>query len=223
MNQHPGILGKKLGMTQLFLDDGTVTSCTVVQGGCVVVDKRTPERDGYSALVVGLDERKEKHASKAVVEAFKKRGQTPKRHVRELRCSPEYAAGIEIGAELRVEDIFEEGQFVDVQARSKGSGFTGVMKRHNFSGAKKSHGAHETQRHAGSIGMATTPGRVLKGHKMAGQHGNKVMTVLNLKVARVVPEKQLVLVAGGVPGPDHGFVCLRGAVKKRGGKPKKAD
>ncbi|MBW2528467.1 MAG: 50S ribosomal protein L3 [Deltaproteobacteria bacterium] len=222
MNQHPGILGKKLGMTQLFLEDGTVQACTVVQGGCVVVDKRTPERDGYSALVVGLGERKDKHASKAVIESFKKRGQTPKRHVQELRCSAEYAAGFEIGAEIRVEDVFEAGQRVDVQARSKGSGFTGVMKRHNFSGAKKSHGAHETQRHAGSIGMATTPGRVLKGHKMAGQRGNKTLSVLNLKVAQVVPEKQLVLIEGGVPGAPQGVVRVRGAVKKGGGKPKSA-
>lgn len=220
MNKHPGILGKKLGMTQLFEEDGTVQSCTVIQGGCVVVDKRTEERDGYSALVLGLDERKEKHASKAVVTAYQKRGQTPKRFVKELRCSAEYAAGYEIGSEVRVEDLFEPGQFVDVQARSKGSGFTGVMKRHNFSGSKASHGVHENKRHAGSIGMATTPGRVLKGHKMAGQHGNATMSVLNLKVVKVVPERQLVLVRGGVPGPAKGVVLLRGAVKKRGGKPK---
>jgi len=223
MNQYPGILGKKLGMTQLFLDDGTVVACTVVQAGCVVVDKRTMERDGYSALVLGLGERKEKHASKAVVAAFKKRGQTPKTHVREFRCSPEYAAGFEIGAELRVEDIFEPGQFIDVQGTSKGSGFSGVMKRWNFKGAKSSHGAHETQRHAGSIGMATTPGRVLKGHKMAGQRGNKTFSTLNLKVAKVIPEKQLVLIEGGVPGAPQGVVSVRGAIKKRGGKPKKAD
>lgn len=223
MNQRPGILGTKLGMTQFFTDDGTVKQCTVIQGGCVVVGKRTLEKDGYSALVLGLGERKEKHASKAVVEAFKKVGQTPKRVVRELRCSPEYAAEFELGAQLRVEDIFEPGQFVDVQATSKGRGFTGVMRRHNFSGAKSSHGAHETQRHAGSIGMATTPGRVLKGHKMAGQHGNKVVSVLNLRVAKVLPEKQLVLVEGGVPGAKHGVVRVRGAVKKRGGKPQQGD
>lgn len=223
MNQHPGILGTKLGMTQLFMEDGTVLPCTVVQGGCVVVGKRTQERDGYSALVLGLGERKEKHASKAVIASFKKVGQTPKKTVREFRCPAEYAAEFEIGQELKVEEIFEAGQKVDVQARSKGKGFTGVMRRHNFAGSKASHGAHESHRHAGSIGMATTPGRVLKGHPMAGQHGNKIVSVLNLKVAKVIPEKQLVLLQGGVPGSPKCVVTVRGAVKKRGGKPVKTE
>jgi large subunit ribosomal protein L3 len=223
VNQHPGILGTKLGMTQLFRDDGTLVPCTVVRGGCVVVGKRTLERDGYSALVVGLGERKDKHASKALIGSLKKAGQTPKRVIRELRCSAEYAEQVEIGQPLKVEDVFEPGQLVDVQARSKGRGFTGVMRRHNFAGAKSSHGAHETQRHAGSIGMATTPGRVLKGHKMPGQHGNKTVSVLNLRIAKVEPERQLILIEGGVPGPNHGIVKVRGAVKKRGGKPKKKD
>ncbi len=222
MNQHPGIIGKKLGTTQYFKEDGTVIPCTVVQtAGCVVVGKRTLEKDGYSALVLGLGERKAKHTSKAVIESFKKKGQSPKRDVRELRCSAEHAASFEIGQPLEYDKLFVEGQFIDVQARSKGRGFTGVMRRHNYSGAKSSHGAHETQRHAGSIGMATTPGRVLRGHKMAGQHGNKTVSVLNLKIAKLIPEKGLILIEGGVPGSKNGLVTVRGAIKKQGGKPAK--
>ncbi len=220
MNQHPGIVGTKLGVTQLFREDGTVVACTAVQGGCVVVAKRTPDRDGYSALVLGLGERKEKHASRAVAGAFKKAGQSLKRHLHELRLPAEQLEQYPIGEPLKVEDIFEPGQRVDVQSKSKGRGFSGVMRRHNFRGAKSSHGAHETQRHAGSIGMCQTPGRVLKGHPMAGQLGNKKVTVLNLRVEKVIPEHQLVLIAGGVPGAPNAIVKVRGAVKKRGGKPK---
>jgi large subunit ribosomal protein L3 len=221
VNQNPGILGTKLGMTQIFTEDGSVVPCTVVRGGCVVIDKRTLERDGYSALVVGLGERKEKHASKAVIGSLKKLGQTPKRFVQELRCSPEYAATVEIGAVLKVEDVFTVGQFVDARGTSKGHGFTGVMKRYHFKGAVSSHGAHETQRHAGSIGMNATPGRVLKGHRMEGQDGNTLVTVHNLKVVQIVPDKQLVLVEGAMPGCDNRVVTVRGAVKKKNaGKPK---
>ena len=220
MNQHPGILGTKLGMTQIFTEDGSVVPCTVVRGGCIVLDKRTLERDGYSALVVGLGERKLKHTSKAVQGSLKKLGQTPKRFVQELRCPPEYAATVEIGQTIKVEDVFSTGQFVDVRAKSKGHGFTGVMKRYHFKGAVASHGAHETQRHAGSIGMNATPGRILKGHRMEGQHGNSMVTIHNLRVAQIVPDKQLVLVEGALPGPDNGVVTVRGAVKKLGGRAK---
>jgi large subunit ribosomal protein L3 len=219
VNQHPGILGIKAGMAQIFLEDGTVVPCTVIRAGCVVIGKRTEKRDGYSALVLGLDERKAKHTSKAVRVALEKVGQTPKRYVKELRCSAEYAAGFELGQVLKVEDVFAPGQIVDVRARSKGHGFTGVMRRHHFAGAVSSHGAHETQRHAGSVGMNMTPGRVLKGHRMAGQSGNVNVTVLNLRVARIDAAEQLVLIEGAVPGPRSGVVVVRGAVKKKGGKP----
>jgi len=219
MNQHPGIIGTKVGMTQLFEEDGTLVPCTVVQAGCVVIGKRTVDKDGYSALIVGLGEAKEKHASKAVVVALKKAGQTPKRVVRELRAPPEHVAQHEIGQQLKVEDIFEAGQRVDVQGTSKGRGFTGVVKKFNFRGASRTHGSHEWTRHAGSIGTTTTPGRVLPGRKMAGQHGNRTVSVLNVRVVRVVPEKQLILLEGGVPGPQSAVVRVRGAVKKRGGKP----
>jgi large subunit ribosomal protein L3 len=224
VNQHPGILGIKAGMTQVFREDGNVTPCTVVRAGCVVIDKRTLERDGYSALVLGLDERKPKHTSKAVLGSLKKVGQTPKRFVREFRCSPEYAATLEIGQTVKVEDVFAIGQFVDAQGRTKGHGFTGVMKRYHFKGACASHGAHENMRHAGSIGMNATPGRVLKGHRMEGHDGFDWRTVQNLKVVQIVPEQQLVLIEGAIPGPQSGMVTVRGAIKKKNaGKPKAAD
>ncbi len=219
MNEYPGIIGTKIGNTQLVKEDGTIIPCTVIQGGCYVVGKRTEEKDGYSALVLGLGERKAKHANKPMIEAAKKAGSKLARNIRELRAPAEYVAGFEVGQEIKVEDVFTEGQKVDVQGRSKGSGFTGVMKRHNFAGAKASHGAHEWKRHGGSIGTTTTPGRVLPGQKMAGQHGNKIVSVLNQKIAKVIPEKQLVLIAGNVPGAKQSVVRIQGAVKKMGGKP----
>lgn len=220
MNKNPGVIGTKIGMTQLFLADGTLIPCTVVEANCRVVGKRTQEKDGYDALILGIGERKAKHLSKAVKTAYEKRGQTPARHVQELRLSAEDAAGYELGQELKIEDIFAEGQFVDVQARSKGRGFTGVMRRHNFAGAKASHGAHEWKRHGGSIGTTTTPGRVLPGTKMAGQHGNKTVSVLNQKIAKLIPEKKLILLHGTVPGARSGVVRIQGAIKKRNqGKP----
>ncbi len=215
MNNKPGIWGRKLGMTQLFKDDGTVVPCTVVDAACTVVGKRTEDNDGYSALIVGLGERKAKHVSKAVLGSFQKVGQKPPRVVRELRSTPEQVGGCEIGQELKVDEIFEEGQFVDVQSKSKGRGFTGVMRRFNFAGAKASHGAHEAYRHGGSIGTTTTPGRVMPGQKMPGQHGNKVVSVLNQKIAKLLPEKKLILIEGTVPGAPDTVVRVQAAVKKR--------
>ena len=218
MNQFPGIIGTKIGMTQVFQEDGTLVACTVVQAGCIVVGKRTEEKDGYSALIVGLGERKDKHTTKALRTAFAKNEQKTPRHVQELRVPADYAAGFELGQEIKVEDVFKEDQFVDVQATSKGRGFTGVMRRHNFAGAKASHGAHEWSRHGGSIGTTTTPGRVLPGKKMAGQHGNKVVSVLNQRVVKVIPEKKLVLIRGTIPGAKSSVVRVLGAVKKNGGE-----
>ena len=220
MNEYPGIIGIKLGTTQLMREDGTLIPCTMVQGGCYVAGKRTEEKDGYNALILGLGERKPKHASKAMRVAAEKTGAKLARNLREVRGTAEYVAGFEIGQELKIEDVFTEGQKVDVQARSKGAGFAGVLKRHNFAGAKASHGVHEWSRHGGSIGMATTPGRVWPGKKMAGQHGNKIVSVLNQKIAKLIPEKQLVLIAGSVPGSKQSVVRIQGAVKKMGGKPK---
>jgi len=208
-------------MTQLVAEDGTVSPCTVIEARAVVVGKRTLDKDGYDALIVGIEPAKENHLSKAVLGGFKARGVEPLRVQRELRCSAEHAAAAEVGSELKLDEVFEEGQFLDVVGVSRGRGFTGVMRRHNFAGAKGSHGAHEYKRHGGSIGTNMTPGRVMKGRKMPGQHGNVRVSVLSQRVAKIIAEQNLVLVRGGVPGARGGLVELRGAVKRRGGR--KAD
>jgi large subunit ribosomal protein L3 len=218
MNLFPGVIGRKLGMTQIFLEDGSVVPCTVIESNVIVVGKRTQEKDGYDAVIVGTGELKEKHTTKAIAGAFKKAGVEPRRTLRELRCSAEFAASVEIGAALKVDQLFEAGQFVDVQGTTKGRGFTGVMRRHHFAGNVRTHGTHEYRRHGGSIGTNMTPGRVKKGMKMPGQHGNKTRSVLNQKVVKVVAEQNLILVHGGVPGSRNGLVFVRGAVKRRGGK-----
>jgi large subunit ribosomal protein L3 len=215
MNQNPGILGKKIGMTQLFDEKGEVQRVTVIQAGCIVIAKRTKEKDGYSALVLGLGERKEKHTTKPVAGQFKKAGVSPKKIVRELRCSAEEAAKYEVGSKLPLEQIFVPGQWVDAQAKTIGRGFSGVIRRHHFAGFVQTHGTHEYFRHGGSIGTNMTPGRTLPGVKMPGQHGNKQRTALNLKVVKIIPEDDLILVAGAVPGAGEGTVVLRGAVKKK--------
>jgi large subunit ribosomal protein L3 len=220
MNQHPGVIGRKVGMTQLFANDGTVVPCTVVEARPVVVMKRTPDRDGYSALVLGIGDRKPKHTSKPAGGLFAKLGVTPRRTLRELRCSADYAAGFEVGAEVRLDQVFQEGQLVDVQAFSRGRGFTGVMRRHNFSGQKSTHGTHEYKRHGGAIGTNMTPGRTLPGMGMPGQHGNQRVTVLNQRVAKVLSDEHLIFIYGGIPGAKNALVMVRGAVKAQGGIPR---
>ena len=221
MNTQPGIYGRKLGCTQVFEQDGTVTRVTVIEAGpVVVVAKRTPEKDGYTALVLGFEDRKEKHTSKPLAGYFKKASTTPKRFLKELRCDPEFAAKWEVGATLKLDEIFQPGQRVDARGTTRGRGFTGVMRRWNFAGGVNSHGTHEYFRHGGSIGTNMTPGRTLPGLKMPGQYGNETVSTLNLKIAKLIPEEDLVLVEGGVPGPRNGLVTVRGAVKKNGGKPK---
>ncbi|MEZ4300147.1 MAG: 50S ribosomal protein L3 [Polyangiaceae bacterium] len=217
MNQFPGILGKKIGMTQIFDEKGEVLRCTVVQSGCAVIGKRTKEKDGYDALIVGLGERKEKHTTKPVAGAYKKSGQTPKRIVRELRGTAEWVAKFELGQVLPLDDIFQVGQFVDAQGTSRGRGFTGVMRRWNFAGGVNTHGTHEYRRHGGSIGTNMTPGRTLPGLKMPGHYGAETVTAHNLKVAKIIAEDQLLLIEGAVPGPRNGIVLVRGAVKKKNG------
>jgi len=215
MNTNPGILGKKIGMTQIFDEKGEVIRCTVVQAGCVVIGKRTMEKDGYSALVVGIGERKEKHTSKPLLGAYKKAQQTPKRTVRELRLSAEEVAKYEVGQKIGVDQVFEVGQIVDAQGQSRGRGFTGVVRRWNFAGAVQTHGTHEYRRHGGSIGTNMTPGRTLPGLKMPGHYGAETVSTLNLRIARLVPEEDLVLIEGAVPGAKNGIVFIRGAVKKK--------
>jgi large subunit ribosomal protein L3 len=216
MNTQPGTLGRKLGCTQIFEQDGTVTRVTVIEAGPVfVVGKRTPEKDGYTALMLGFGDRKEKHTSKPLGGFFKKANIPAKRTVKELRCEPEFAAKYDVGATLKLDEIFQPGQLVDAKGTTRGRGFTGVMRRWNFAGNVDTHGTHEYRRHGGSIGTNMTPGRTLPNLRMGGQYGNETVSVLNLKVARVDAEKNLLLVEGGVPGAKNGMLLVRVAVKTK--------
>jgi large subunit ribosomal protein L3 len=220
MNMHPGLIGKKLGNTQIFEDDGNVTRVTAIEvGPCTVLGKRTTEKDGYTALILGMGERTAKHVNKPEAGHYAKIAQKAAEVVRELRLPEAELAKFEVGAVLKPSDIFSAGQFVDVSAQTRGRGFTGVMARWNFRGsATKTHGTHEYQRHGGAIGTNMTPGRTLPNLKMPGHYGDERVTVQNQKIARVMDEECMVLVAGAVPGPKGGIVTVRGAIKKRGGK-----
>jgi large subunit ribosomal protein L3 len=222
MNQHPGVVGRKIGMTQLFTEDGTVLPCTVIEARPIVVAKRTKEKDGYDALVLGLDDRKEKHTNKPLAGGYKKAGVPAKRVLRELRCSAEHAAKFEVGKDINLADVFEVGQIVDVQGTMRGRGFSGVVRRHHFAGNVQTHGTHEYRRHGGSIGQRKTPGRTFPGMRMPGQHGNWTVSVMNQRIVKIVPEENLVLVEGGVPGARNSLVVVRGASRKPDGGKRKA-
>ncbi|MBX3211008.1 MAG: 50S ribosomal protein L3 [Labilithrix sp.] len=216
MNTKPGIIGKKLGMTQLYKEDGTVQRVTVVDVSSLqIVGKRTKEKDGYTAVIFGMTDAKEKHLAKAQQGAFKKANVTAKRVVRELRCEEDFAAKFEIGAPVNLADIFTPGQIVDTQGITRGRGFTGVVRRWGFAGFVQTHGTHEYRRHGGSIGTNMTPGRTLPNLKMPGQYGNETVSILNLKVARVDAEKNLLMIEGGIPGPRNAVVSIRHGVKGR--------
>jgi len=225
MNTNPGIIGRKLGMMQYFADDGNVVRVSVIEAGPVtVIGKRTREKDGYTALIVGLGERKETHTSKPAAGQFKKANVTPKRTVRELRTTEEFGSKFEVGAVMKLDEIFKAGQFVDAQGKTRGRGFSGVIRRWSFSAGVDSHGTHEYFRHGGSIGTNMTPGRTLPNLRMAGQYGNETVSVQNMKIAKVDAEKHLLLIEGGVPGAKNGLVLVRHAVKKveGGGRKRKA-
>ncbi|HKP56928.1 MAG TPA: 50S ribosomal protein L3 [Polyangiales bacterium] len=217
MNTNVGLIGKKLGNTQVFNDDGSVARVTaILVGPCRVMGKRTLDKDGYSALILGFGEKREKLLTKAEVGHFKKIGQAPARTVREFRLAPETVAKFEVGQALKPSEYFKEGQKVDVSGTTRGRGFSGVMRRWNFRGsAKDTHGTHEYKRHGGSIGTNMTPGRTFLNLKMPGQYGNERQTVLNLVVAKVMDDENLILVKGGVPGSKNGIVTVRGAVKAK--------
>jgi large subunit ribosomal protein L3 len=206
-----GILGTKVGMTQIWDADNRVIPVTAVQAGpCVVTAIRTPQADGYSAVQLAFGAIDPKKVTRPEKGHFAKAGVSPRRHVVELRTSDasEYALGQEVTVE-----VFEAGQEVDVTGTTKGKGFTGVMKRHGFAGQKASHGAHRIHRAPGSIGACSTPARVFKGLRMAGRHGGVRQTTQNLQIAAVDAEKGIILVRGAVPGPRGGVVLVRSAVK----------
>jgi large subunit ribosomal protein L3 len=205
-----GILGTKLGMTQVFDETGQVVPVTVVQAGpCVVTAVRTPDTDGYSAVQIGFGEINPRKVTKPVAGLFEKAGVTPRRYVAEIRTegASEYTLGQELTAEL-----FAAGQRVDVTGKSKGKGFAGVMKRHHFKGLSASHGTQRKHRSPGSIGACATPGRVFKGVRMAGRMGAERTTVQSLTVHAVDGDKNLLLIKGAVPGPRGGLVMVRAAV-----------
>lgn len=206
-----GLLGTKLGMTQVWDADGRLVPVTVIQAGpCVVTQVRTPEVDGYSAVQLAFGAIDPRKVTKPLTGHFEKAGVTPRRHLVELRTSDaaEYSAGQELTAE-----VFTAGQSVDVVGTTKGKGTAGVMKRHGFAGVGASHGAHRNHRKPGSIGGASTPSRVFRGLKMAGRMGNARKTVQNLRIESVDVEKGLILLKGAVPGNKGGVVLIRSAVK----------
>ena len=206
-----GILAKKIGMTQIF-EDGKFIPVTVVEAGPnFVLQKKTVENDGYTALQLGFDEKKEKNATKPVMGIFKKAGVNPQRFVKELRVDS--VEGYELGQEIKV-DVLAGVEFVDITGTSKGKGTSGVMKRHGFGGNRASHGVSRNHRLGGSIGMSTWPGKVLKGKRMAGQYGNETVTVQNLKVVKVDAENNLLLIKGAVPGSKNSYIVVKPAVKK---------
>lgn len=227
-----GLLGRKIGMTQVYGDGGVVIPVTVLElGPCPVLQIRTLERDGYEAVQIGFGDKPRRLAIRAErghvaalsskrrkarqengVELLEKAGCEPQRFIREFRTDGE-ALELEVGKLLTVEDFADVGH-VDVIATSKGRGTAGVMKRHNFSGQRASHGVKKVHRHPGSIGQSADPSRVMKGMRMAGQYGNAQVTVRNLEVTRIVPEENLMLVKGAVPGPQGGFVLVRHTNKK---------
>ena len=207
-----GLLGTKLGMTQVWDENNKLVPVTVIEiAPNVVTQLRTPEKDGYEAVQIAAGAIDPRKVNQPAAGHFKAAGVTPRRHLAEVRTAD--AASYELGQELTVDGTFEAGQLVDVVGTSKGKGFAGVMKRHNFKGVSASHGAHRNHRKPGSIGASSTPSRVFKGMRMAGRMGGERVTVLNLRVHAVDAEKGLLLVKGAVPGARGRLVFVRNAVK----------
>ncbi len=202
----PGLIGKKIGMTSVFSADGRNVPCTVIEvGPCVVTQVKTVEVDGYAALQLGFEEQKEKHLTQPELGHFRKAGVTPKRHLAEFKgFGDNYKTGDTIGA-----DFFSEADFVDVVGTSKGKGFQGVVKRHGFGGVGQStHGQHNRLRAPGSVGACSYPAKVFKGMRMAGQTGNERVTVQNLQVIKVIPEHNLIMIKGSIPGSKGSIVLI---------------
>jgi len=237
MNTNLGLLGRKIGMTQIYDAEGRSVPVTAVEAGpCTVLQVKTPERDGYAAVQLGFHDKPPRNVSDELIKkaqggrarydllhgrssqparghAFAAGETAPKYFVREMRLGAADAAGYEPGQQVTL-DILEEGEYVDVMGTSKGRGFTGVIKRHGFSLFIDTHGTHEWRRHGGSIGCRK-PQHVRRGTRMAGQHGNTRVTVQNLRVAGLLPDQNVVLIRGGIPGPNGGYVIVRKALKRK--------
>ncbi len=200
-----GILGKKIGMTSIFDEKGESIPCTVIEAGpCYVTQIKTKEKDGYEALQVGFEDKKEKRVNKPMNGHFKKAGTTPKRLVREFDGFD--VSKYQLGVELKVDAIFAKGETVSVVGTSKGRGFQGVVKRHHFGGGSKTHGQSDRVRAPGSIGSSSYPSRVFKGMRMAGRMGGERVTVKNLRVVQVIAESNLILISGSVPGYNNSYI-----------------
>jgi large subunit ribosomal protein L3 len=201
-----GILGKKIGMTSIYDENGKNIPCTVIEAGpCVVTQVRTKEKDGYESIQLAYDDKKEKNTPKPMKGHFAKAGTTPKRVVAEFTRFEEKK---EFGEVVTVE-VFNEGEYVDVQGTTKGKGFQGVVKRHGFRGVNDAtHGQHNRMRAPGSIGASSYPSRVFKGMRMAGRTGGKKVKMINLQVMKIIPEKNLLVVKGSVPGPNNSYVKI---------------
>jgi large subunit ribosomal protein L3 len=210
-----GLLGKKLGMTQVFGADGERIPVTVVSAGpCVVVGKRTADKDKYTAIQLGYGERKATAVSKPEAAAFAKANIKAPEVLREIRLPEADAAKYEVGQVIKAGDVFKPGAAVDVIGTSKGKGYQGVLFMHHLGGNRSSHGTHEFFRHGGSIGCRLTPGRVHKGKRMSGHMGDEKKTIQNLEVVEVLPEENVVLIRGSVPGARNDYVLVQNAVKK---------
>ncbi len=210
-NSKSGLLGRKVGMTQIFADNGDVLAVTVIEiGSNVVIQKKSADgADGYNAVQLGIAEQKPQRLNKPQLGHYEKAGVAPQKYVREIRILAAEAAKYPAAGTIGAADIFTVGDAVDVIGTSKGRGFAGVMKRYNFAGFIRTHGTHEFFRHGGSIGCRLTPGHVFKGKKMPGHMGAKRITVQNLSVVRIDSEKGLMYLTGGVPGPNGGYVTVR--------------
>lgn len=209
-----GLIGRKVGMTQVFTEDGTRVPVTVIEAEPnLVTSVRTAEKNGYCAVQLGFEEVKEKHLTRPNQGHFKKHEVEPRRHLREFRVDQSELEGVEVGARVGV-DIFEAGMKVDATANSKGKGFQGVMKRHGMRGMRATHGTHESRRNPGSIGMCADPGRVFKNQRLPGHMGNQRVTTQNLEVVEVDADSNVLLVRGTIPGHRGTLVILRPAIKQ---------
>ena len=206
-----GMIGKKLGMTQIFDEVGNVIPVTLIEAGpCVVAQKKTVENDGYDAIQLAYSDVKDKHLAKAQLGHFKKAGISPKRHLKEFRLAD--TSAYEVGTVVSV-DTFAAGEKVDITGTSKGHGYSGVVKRWNFAVLRMSHGTGPVHRTGGSMGMNSTPSRIFKNKKMAGHWGDEKVTILNLAVVKVDAEKNIIAVKGAVPGAKGSIVFIRDSVK----------
>lgn len=211
-----GLIGRKVGMTQVFSEDGAVIPVTAIEAGpCWVVQKKTAERDGYTAVQLGFGAKKVKRTTKPLQGHFQKSGVSPKRWLREFQVDGSTLETLQEGQEISGE-VFADLRYVDVIGTSKGRGFSGVMKRHRFRGKNASHGTHESFRRGGSVGASSAPSRVFKNTGMAGQFGNVRVTIQNLEIVRFLKEHNLLLVKGAVPGPNGGMVLVRASRKQSG-------